>query len=329
MLLALLLSVGELVGGQVYLARANAGGAEVAVWRYVAAGARKGPPVLLLPELGMGRQLFDHNGAGLARTLQAAGREVFVLEWRGTGRSSPSVRGLGGLDSLFDGDAHAALRLAREASSDGRVQLVGVGLGGAAAYLLAAEPGARVAAVVAFSVPAVYEVPNEAVRGVLAAARASGKEPSAAIDLRAYSHLPAPVGKGERDLFQLLFEYGDKLPGGRAESLRAALGTAAPELLDDVVRWMEQGDLPRGPRIRDALAILTAPLLVIAAPRDNLVHLEHALAVRKLAPRAAQEEIVLSRIEGFPEDAGHLALAAEWAAKDLHPRIAAWLAAHY
>lgn len=318
----------RIVGGKIYRAQLDAGGAQIAVWRYAAAGKRVGPPVLLIPELGLDRRVFDLRGAGLARSLQERGHEVFVLEWRNTGSSSASLPGMGGLDALFDGDARAALEVARDASTDGRVQLVGFGLGGAAAYLLAAAPESKIAAVVAIAVPARYEVPNEAVRGFVRAAKTRGGLPDAALDLRAWSRLPAPVGEGRRDLFELLFLYGNSFSREQAESLRAALGKAAPELLADVWRWMEAGHLPRAGSLEASLAALTAPLLVVAGLRDNLVHLEHALAVRELAPKAPRHEIILQKVEGYPEDAGHLALQSPWAAHELFPKIEAFLREH-
>jgi pimeloyl-ACP methyl ester carboxylesterase len=314
-------------GGRVYRAKVEAGGAQVAVWRYAAAGTRKGPPVLLLPELGFDRRLFDLGGKGLALALQARGHDVFVLEWRGTGQSSMPLRGMGGLDALFDGDAPAALRLARATSPDGRVQVVGVGLGGAAAYLLGSQPDLDVAAVVAISVPAFWGVPNEALRNLGNTASTKGM-PSKPLDLRAWARLPAPVGDGKFDLFDLLLAYGNKFTREKNDLLRAGLGQAAPELISDVWRWMQAGDLPRGRTVRASLADLTAPLLAITALRDNLVHPEHALAVRTLAPKAPRTEIILQLVEGYPEDAGHLAVQAPWAEHDLFPKIAEFLEEH-
>ena len=88
------------------------------------------------------------------------------------------------------------------------------------------------------------------------------------------------------------------------------------------------GPLAGGADLAASYANLTQPLLTVAAVRDDLVHPEHALAVRKLAPLARKDELVLSRLEGFPEDAGHLALQAPWAQHALVPRIFAWLQAH-
>lgn len=327
MLLALLLA---LTGGRVYLAHLDAGGAQVALWRYAAAGRPGGAPVLLFPELGFaGRDFFDLEGKGLARALQARGREVFVVEWRGTGHSTLPVRTTGGLDALFGGDAEAALREVLAATRAPCAQLVGVGLGGAAAYLLSG----RACAVVAVSVPAVWQVPNEAARRLLAAVRAVARRVAPderPIRLAPWASFPDTLDPLERrDLFTLLLAHGDALPG-RSALLRAALGSIAPELASDAVRWMEEGDLalPEGPlgparRLSRAIESSAVPLLVVAAPRDDLVHPEHALHLRR-----PHDELVLSRVEGFSEDAGHLALQAPWAERELYPRLWRWLDSH-
>ncbi|MHB8877272.1 MAG: hypothetical protein ACYC8T_26535, partial [Myxococcaceae bacterium] len=54
-------------------------GVALALYRYVPAGGGvTRPPVLLVPELGLGRESFDLAGEGLARFLVAHGREVYV-----------------------------------------------------------------------------------------------------------------------------------------------------------------------------------------------------------------------------------------------------------
>lgn len=323
----------EVRGGRAYRALFDAGGARVAVWRWAAAGERAGPPLLILPELGFSHLPYER----LARALQARGREVLLVEWRGTGESTREPRGGGGLDALFQGDAPAALAVALQATKSERVHLLGHGAGGAGAALLATgASAAKVAGVVLVSVPAAWEVPNEALRRLAAAVRK--REPPAAgtVALRPWAELPPTVpSTTATDLFELLLLHGNAFPPARRDELRAALGSAQPALVRDVWRWMEQGDLllppgPRGPgaSLSAAWGALAQPLLVVSAPRDNLVHPEHALAVRRLAPRAARTELLLSRLEGFAEDSGHLALASDAVLKDLVPKLAAWLEEH-
>jgi alpha-beta hydrolase superfamily lysophospholipase len=296
--IALLLAAG-IAGGHVYAAQFEARGAHVVVWRYAAAGKRHGPPVVLFGELGFDRRIFD---PGLATVLQARGREVFVADWRGTGRSSAGPALLGGLESLIEGDARAALSAALSESEARCAQLVGVGLGGIAAWLLAD----RACAVAALNVPVRYEVPNEAVRRVLAAVRAQPAAPEEFLALRGWLEMPF----GRKDLFSLLLGLG---PGA---ALRSATGRVAPQLARDVAAFMEGDALAA--RVAAAADGLRVPLLVVTAPRDNFVHPEHALAVR-----APHDTIVLSRIEGFDEDHAHLPLPAL-----LLPQVAQWLEEH-
>ena len=330
-------------GGQLYRARLDAGGATVALWRYTAPAGGSGPPIVLLPELGFDHRAYDP----LAVALQRRGREVFVLEWRGTGQSAAPVRGAGGLDALFLGDAPAALDAALVASGAPHAQLLGHGLGGAAAVLLAgSERGARVSALALIAVPARWEVPNEVVRRLLAALDARPAAPAGMIELAPWADFPAPLpgravarlGEGglpAPDLFGLLLAHGTELSPARTSELKAGLGRVAPELLRDLRRWMEQGDLvlPDGPLARGgalsaAWGRLGQSLLLVAPLRDDLVHPEHALAARTVAAQAPREEWVLQRLEGAPEDAGHLAPMAPWAAQALGARLFDFFEAH-
>jgi pimeloyl-ACP methyl ester carboxylesterase len=138
-----------------------------------------------------------------------------------------------------------------------------------------------------------------------------------------------------RDLFQLLVAHGTRLLPAREAELRAGLGRVAPELLHDLRLWMERGDLrlgdgplARGGALSQAFGRLGQPLLLLTGLRDNLVHPEHALAARTLAAQAPQSELVVQRLEGFPEDAGHLLLQAPWAPQELGARIHDFLAEH-
>jgi pimeloyl-ACP methyl ester carboxylesterase len=322
--------------GQIYKTRLDAGGAQVALFRYAAPASGSGPPILLLPELGFPHDFYD----GLALALQRRGRDVFVLDWRGTGQSTLPVRGTGGLEALFLGDAPAALDAVLAATKVPRAQLIGHGLGGAAAVLLAgSERGARVGALALLSVPVRWEVPNEVIRKLLAAFDAAGPAPESLVNLSAWSSTPSAVTpllplRPGTDLFEVLLLHGTKLPAARITELRAGLGKVSPDLLRQVRRWMEQGDLvlPDGPLARGgsllaAYGRLGQSLLSVTALRDNLVHPEHS-SLRKHAPQAPREEIVLQRLEFYPEDAGHLAPVAPWAAAELAPKLFEFFEAH-
>jgi pimeloyl-ACP methyl ester carboxylesterase len=296
--IALLLAAG-VVGGHVYAARFEVRDAHITIWRYVHAGSRVGPPAVLFGEAGFDKRIFD---PGLAGTLQARGHDVFLPEWRGTGKSDAGPAALGGLDSLVDGDARAALDAALRETGATCANLVGFGLGGVAAYLLAS----RACAVVAISVPASYEVPNEGVRRLIESMPAAPAEDW--LELRPWLALPWPLDALKRiDLGERLLGLSPNAP------LRQGAGRIAPQLARDVAAWMKGGGI--APRLAQSLAELRVPLLVVSAPRDNLVHTEHALALK-----APHDSIVLSRIEGYRDEAAHLPLP-----KQLFAEIAQWL----
>ncbi|MBS2025444.1 MAG: alpha/beta fold hydrolase [Deltaproteobacteria bacterium] len=314
----------EVKGGRVYRSLFDAGGAQIAIWRWAAAGERAGPPILILPELGLSKAFYEK----FAANLQARGREVFLVEWRGAGDSSRPAKGAGGLEALFLGDAPTALRVVLEATKAPRAVLLGHGLGGASAVLVADGMKDKVAGLVLVSVPARYEVPNLAVEKFAGIVQARAVAPGP-IALRSWLELPLPFeSKSATDLFELLLVHGDAFTSVRKDELRAALGTVAPELVADVWRWMTSGELilrdgpvlpARG--LGPALAGLELPVLSIGSVRDNLVHLEHAFALRTAAPKAIQRELVVQRLEGFDSEAGHLMLTDEALIRDLAAQI--------
>src|SRR6185436_1048629 len=65
-------------------------GAALALYRY-GEPAQGVVPVLMIPDLGLTRAVFDLEGEGLARHLAAAGRTVYVAELRGRGSLAERV----------------------------------------------------------------------------------------------------------------------------------------------------------------------------------------------------------------------------------------------
>ncbi len=335
------------VGGRIYRTQVDAGGASISLWRYVGAGGKSGPPILLVPELFCERIWYDE----FAQALQRRGRDVFLFEWRGSGdhgvagHGTPVAQGFGDISALLLGDAPAAFDAALAASGATSMELIGHGLGGEAAVLLAASSrAAQVSSLALVSVPAGYWTPNEAVRRLTSAVRALPSTP-ADIRMSEYASMAAPLGDPARpgqwieaqqplDLFALLLAHGTSLSPTRSRELRDGLGNASAQLLGELAHWMESGELaltegPRAPRqsLSEAWTRMAQPALLVVAPLDNLVHPEQALARR--GDRAhLREEILLQRIEGFPEDAGHLAIQSSWGPRVLAPKILDWLAEH-
>lgn len=293
-------------------------GVPLAMYRYAPpGGGKRWPPVLLVADLGMNREVFDLRGEGLAPYLRSVGRDVFVLEPRGHGGSGVPVdwriRDIASRDLPA---AIAAVQAARGALGE-RVDVVAHGFSGALVVAEAAGSiSAQVRRVVTICAPALAEVPNAHAERVL---QHGGRLSSLALD---------PAGA---QLFDLLFARHGKFARGRLEALRRTAfsdlsKTAAAELLG----WMREGDLELGDgtTVKSRFERYTRPTLTLLAVRDNWVHLEHGAPLRELAPRAKVSVNVLSQIQLLSEDYTHLSvLQGEHAAREVFPIVLRHLSA--
>lgn len=286
-------------------------GATLTLYRYQPlGGGSRGRAVLLVPELGMGREAFDLGGSGLAPWLQDKGFDVFVVEPRGHGARSGTPAWT--LASLVTHDLVAAVD-AVTAEHPGVVDLVLHGYSGALAIAATArELKNRVGRVVALSTPALVEVPNPFAEEVLVQ---GGRLSTLASD---------PEGAA---IFDLLFARHGRIPRRRLRALRvdgfSALGRSAS---DDLLGWMRSGDLVLpGASFKERLASYDRPTLQLIALRNNWVHPEHATPLREFAPKAEVQLRVLSILHFLTEDYTHLSLLHGAAAsRELFPLIAAF-----
>ena len=118
-------------------------------------------PVLLLPGANSNRFTFGVvDGLTLPASLNATGRDVWLLDFRGS-RSSRYVRTgkpVINLDRKLDYDLPSAIDVVLRETGADRVDLVGHSLGGVFAYCFCAGPGAeRVGRLVTLAAPASFE----------------------------------------------------------------------------------------------------------------------------------------------------------------------------
>lgn len=269
-------------------------GAALALYRYVpdgSGGAGK-PAVLLVPDLGFGRETFDLQGEGLAPFLQQHGRDTFVAELRGQGSAdAPAAWALFEWAAL---DLLAAVEAVQKAHpGGGPVDLVVHGYGGGLAIAAAPrELKGKVRRVVALSPAVAPEVPNEVVRRLLGT--------------------PGTLSRAvpERS-FELLFARDGGIGGGKRGMLERAgprdLGQSAAR---DLLRWMEQGDLPfpDGSYVRERIGGYDRPTLVVLPMLDNYAHAEFAEPLRALAPLARVQLRSMSKLYLQREDYNHLSM---------------------
>jgi len=284
-------------------------GAAVALYRYSPPGRGEGQrPVLLIADLGFGRQLFDLDGRGLARALVARGRTVYVAELRGQGAAAPGPDGE--LVDLVLRDLPAVARAIPEPTFD----LVAHGWAGALA--LAAVPvefAGRVGRVAAIATPADADVPSALVEKVL---HAGGALSSLAQD---------PDG---RAALEQLFAVRSTIPPRELSTQLALLGDLGPRRARSLLRWMQRHDLELGPgdSVRARLSRLDRPTILVLGLADGWVGPELAAPLREFAPRAQVRILSLSSAELAAEDYGHLSLLrGAKAARDVWAPIVAFL----
>lgn len=285
-------------------------GLALALYRYRESGRpTHGPPVLLIPDFGFGRELFDLGDRGLARHLAARGRLVYVAELRGQGHASRPSRWH--LASLVKRDLPALFRALKEPTVD----LVAHGWAGS--LLLASVPyelSGRVGRVVAVSTPVDAAVPCDVAEKLL---KGGGDLPSLTGD---------PTGR--RALDELFAERASMAPRELGEVyLRARpLGlTASGELL----AWMQSGDLQLpGASLKQRLAAFDRPTLALIGLGNAWASADLVAPLRELSPKAKVRLRTFSAADRSTEDYGHLSiLLGTGAADEVWPLVTRFLEA--
>ncbi len=289
-------------------------GVLLALYRYVPRQPLRGaPPVLLIPDLGLGRAAFDVGGEGLSPFLSKRGRDVFVLELRGHGRSD-SVQGAR-LEDVVRFDLPAAVKAIAE-ERDGPVDLVVHGWSGSLAIAASTdELRGRVRRMVALSTPVDPSPPGPYAEQVLGA---GGRLAALARDPDA--HVP----------FEVLFAKHGTVPGRTLARLRThAFHDLPPEVAAELLAWMRTGDVRLGERtLKERLRAYDRPTLQLVALRNNWADPEGATPLRELATEAKVQLRVLSILHYLSEDYTHLSLLHGRKADDeLFVPIARFLAA--
>jgi hypothetical protein len=269
----------------------TADGFALALYRYAPPGeGRSRPAVLLVADVGLGREIFDLDGQGLARELERRGWDTFVVELRGQGQAA--VHGPWELTDWVVKDLPAAVRAVQEAHP-GRVDLVALGYAGTLAMAATSrELSGQVGRVVALSTPVIPEVPNGRTRKIL---EDGGHLSIAALDAQT---------------FDLLFAHRGVFPPGRLAALRASFADLSVPAAASLLLWMQRGDLtlPDGSSVRERLTAYDRPTLLVLPLLDGFAHPEFASCLREAAPRAPVSVRLLTRWERMREDYSHLSM---------------------
>lgn len=281
-------------------------GAALALYRYRPAdGADGRRPVLLVPDLGMRKAVFDLQGDGLARWLAGKGRLVYVAELRGQGAA---VRNVWHLSQYVERDLPAIAKAIGEP-----FDLIAHGWSGTLALAAAShELKGKVVRVVAFSTPVEADVPNRLTEQLL---EAGGRLSELADDPPAFS---------------TLFAHRARFSEHKLSALRqSALCDLSREAASELLGWMRSGDLnlSDGSTVKSRLARYDVPTLLLLPLADNWAGSELAAPLREVS-KAPVVMKAFSRFELVGEDYTHLSLLhGDRAKKDVFPALWAFLTA--
>ena len=297
------------------------------------------PPVVLCHGMGANRFNLAPDGKGsLAKWLAARGREVFVIELRGAGRSVELTPGSSdesawryNFDSYVQTDMPAILRKIREISGCGEVDWVGHSMGAMILYALAGHHqghvgGVKIRKAVAIAGPGrigelplrmhvmlrlgvrlpIERLPNRRwlrFLGTFYPAWTPDNEPS----LGFKSNYDPGFGK------QMINHVGSDLSRGLLQQVKSWVGKDGLFSADGEVNYTA------------ALSRTEVPIRFIRASHDLIAP---AAAVERafLSAGGWKDLLVIGREHGYPSDYGHSdVVAGKDASLHVFPHIGDWL----
>jgi pimeloyl-ACP methyl ester carboxylesterase len=290
-------------------------------------------PVLLLPGANSNRFTFGVvDGLTLPASLNAAGRDVWLLDFRGS-RSSTYLRSgkpVINLDRKLDFDLPAAIDLVLKETQAERVDLVGHSLGGVLGYCFCAGPGAeRIGRMVTLASPASFEKffglaarvmhhPTRLLAPVAQRLRGIGIDRAA----RMPGPLPHAVAMNNHLRLRTLTR------AQRRAWLTHGIEDMSGGDLSQLMRWITTGRYVAADgrdRGRD-LASIRTPTLVIRVEGDGLVP---GASVTDAYERLGTEDkaiVVIGKAHGATRNYRHAdILLAPSAVYDVHPHVVSWL----
>jgi pimeloyl-ACP methyl ester carboxylesterase len=293
-------------------------------------------PVVVAPGLGCSGAIFDlEQDLSLPRALASAGHEVWVLDFRGRGRSERPR--LGGrrrstwtFDDYVDFDVRAALDAVCRESGASQVQWIGVDLGALA--LLAGFSGGlggvgdRVRSVVAIAAPAFFRRQARLLSPwLLRLLGLLNIEATLRVLAPLLGHLyPPPLS---------LLQNRDNIERRIYRRALVSAGTSfSRKEMAQYLSWLSRDafhSADEGRDYRSALAAVSVPCLLISGPRDPLAPAEAMEATSQALASAEKVSLLASRVQGMSTNYGHLdLLIGQNAPRDVFPHILKWLEVH-
>jgi len=294
---------------------------------------------------GMGSNRFNMDGPGrasLARHLQRAGYDVWVLELRGAGRSRRELRlpraSFGWtFEDYVQHDVPAALHLVRELTGQERVLWIGHSLGGMIAYASLMSPAAAAfAGVVTLASPGMTDIGHEAIDRWIALRRLLKLAPQR-IPTRALACAGAPFAELVASQIPVLlrdwFWHPDNFdPEIVRFMMRRGVEDLSRPLLVEFARWYETKRMTDRYDLfsfGDHLERIRSPILVIAGGRDRLTP---PADLERLVGRLGSSDktlFVAGHAAGLAHEYSHVDLVlGRHAPDEIYPVVTDWLDVH-
>ena len=302
-----------------------------------------GTPLLLCH--GMGSNRFNMDGPGrvsLARHLQRAGWDVWVLELRGAGLSHrrfqvPPVPYGWTFEDYAQHDVPAAVSLVRELTGQPRILWVGHSLGGMVAYAALMTPVADAfAGVVTLASPGMTDVGHEAIDRWVALRRLLRFAPRrlrTRCAAQAGSPFAGVIARTVPNLVRDWMWHPDNLDLEVVRfMMRHGVEDLPRSLLVEFARWYEakrMSDRYRLFSFGDHLERIRVPMLVIAGGRDRLTP---PADLERLVQRLGCTDKtfwVAGHASGLKHEDSHVDLVlGRHAPDEVYPVVTAWLEEH-
>ena len=315
-------------------------GWRLAVHHYRPAGEIRGLPVILCHGLSANRYVFDlPDGSSLARFLRGRGRDVWVVELRGSGMSDcPALRASDvpyswGFEDHLRRDVPAAIRCVLERTGADAAHWVGHSMGGMLILAhLASSPDSPIASAVAVGSPINFsQVGSPLVVGLLKIKKV----------LEFLTIFPVPfLGKTVAPLAYHLpgvllgLFYQPNLQPAVARRILAVISqiVSPSSLWLEFGRFLEDGQFgpSRDRSYLDGLEASAVPILVAAGSKDLVAPPAAVVPSDDFTENGQRRAFVtFGKAFGCREDYGHvdLLLGARVEA-EVYPRILAWIDEH-
>jgi pimeloyl-ACP methyl ester carboxylesterase len=312
-------------------------GWELVLIRYRAQGEKRGLPVLLVHGIGANGRNMDLDAEhSLARWMSARGREAFVLNLRGTGRSDAPAPERGrpfgySMDTYAGQDLPAAFAAVREVTGARQVDYVGHSMGGLVLYIYLARGGQDVNAAATLGSPARLNWGGNVER--VAQVVAPFVPPFKQVPLTNVTALGYPLYWQVNPPLDLIFYNPENISDRTWDKLMAV---GASNFYGGVVNhfglWIQRdGMLSADGRIDylEAMRKRTSPPLFVVAGKTDRLGPVQAVRAGFDAWGGPKQWFIAGEENGLEHDYGHMDLViGDNAPRELWPRVLSFLDRH-